>query len=434
MRLRAMFGVCLSFALLAGGCDPVAENRLYREGIGTDLSRSDMAQVTRAQDIYLGYLCAQAGVPVVGSGDQIRCVDDGGSRSWSLVVQAGLNDIDQRCDAYLAWLDDKRRSHAPIIAQIQSLDTTTGALMRFAGAGASAITTVGSAFGLASQTFTNVRSRLLLEVNHSTVQAVVLSRRDQFRLNIKSTRFDNRPAAIHAMRSYLNICTPFTIEMDINTTVTAFQFGGLGALDRPPPIATDTIKVVAPTVVPVGPRELIGNRRPPPPPPPPEFAQVFEEYNPKVDTVSRLKLIQQALCVPSSESGKVGALTKSHIDIFEETYRPSRITARRNGRLDQDEITAIFGQKGACGVGIGSNYFERFTFTTPSILVVLVDDLRRFDAGKTLSAAPSVGDIRAAVRAVRDDPKIKPKLTTLLPESMRDQVTRDLWQALRSTQ
>ena len=38
MRLSATLGLCLGLMFLTTGCDPFAENRLFREGIGTDLN------------------------------------------------------------------------------------------------------------------------------------------------------------------------------------------------------------------------------------------------------------------------------------------------------------------------------------------------------------------------------------------------------------
>ena len=227
----ATLGVCLGLVLLAGGCDPVAESKLFREGIGTELTRSGLSEAARAQDEYIGFLCQQSGLEVVRSGDRMRCVAEAvGSRSWELIVQAGMNDIDVRCDAYLAWLDDKRRSQAPLLAQINALNTASIMIATGSATGSTPLLVVTQAFGLATNTLTNLHSRLLLQVNQSTVQAVVLRGRSDFREDVKSLRIDNRPAAIHVLRSYLNICMPFNIEASINTTVTAYELGGPDAL------------------------------------------------------------------------------------------------------------------------------------------------------------------------------------------------------------
>src|SRR5690606_24064523 len=102
-------------------------------------------------------ICQQAGSPT--------CDMD-----WNLFVQAGMNDIDQRCDGYLAWLDDRRRSNDTILGQINITEGTTQTILLATEASALAIGAVGAAFGFARNTFSNINSRLLTEVNHSTVQ------------------------------------------------------------------------------------------------------------------------------------------------------------------------------------------------------------------------------------------------------------------------
>jgi len=116
--------------------------------------------------------------------------------------------------------------------------------MQATGVGAAPIAVVGAAFGLAASTFTNINSRLVLEVNHSTVQAVVLTRQAQYReqllgnpaKNIPPVVIASKPAAIYALRSYLRLCMPITIETEINNTVTVFERGGAIALANKEPM------------------------------------------------------------------------------------------------------------------------------------------------------------------------------------------------------
>jgi hypothetical protein len=157
---------------------------------------------------------------------------------WSLLVQAGLNDVDRRCDSYLAWLDDRRRTNTAVLKELGDLTVASQAIMRVAGVSANPITLAGLAFGLAADTFINVNSRLLLEVDKTTVQTLVLRRRNEYRVTLQTVSIANRPAAIYALRSYLSICTPFTIETDINATITVFQSVGPGGLDNKGPLIT----------------------------------------------------------------------------------------------------------------------------------------------------------------------------------------------------
>jgi hypothetical protein len=239
MRAGIVAG-CIALAVLVSGCD-TTDSRYFRYGIGTDLYSDDIVQTTQFQDIYLTELCRQA-LPVLSSSEGQCLSGVAGSNGWNLIVQAGFNDVDRRCDSYLAWLDDRRRTNNAVLKELGDVTVASQAIMNVAGVSANPITLVGLAFGLAANTFTNVNSRLLLEVDKTTVQTLVLRRRDDYRLRLRSINVDNRPAAIHALRSYLNICTPFAIETDINSTITVFQVGGAGALDSRPLINAETVR------------------------------------------------------------------------------------------------------------------------------------------------------------------------------------------------
>ena len=455
MRLRATLGLCLGLIVFTAGCSLITDSRSYREGIGTDLSWEGLAEATRLQNVYLGHICRQAGLGVARDGDVLGCAEAiATARDWGLLVQAGMNDIDLRCDAYLGWLDDKKRSAKPLLQQISDMRSATGTVLDVTGAGPHPITIVGTAFGLAANTFTNVNSRLLLEVNHSTVQSVVLNRRNTYRMEIARVAIDSRPAAVHALRSYLNICMPFmpfTIEMEINTTVTAYEKGGIDALDVPRLITPDTVKsptigpattkpgTIEPSAVepaPKAPRQKVARSQRPTPPENPAYADIIDGYKPAVHTPGYVAQILEALCAPAADIRKPGPVTKGLIRIFEAAYRPSTRPTRKNGKLDANEIGEILGQ-GSCKGSAGRNYFERRTFTNDAIglaaLSALVEQLKKYNAGAALQPTSSLAEIRDAIGAVRQDPKIGPKLGLPLPKELSNQMTHDLFAALMAT-
>jgi hypothetical protein len=206
------------------GCNSADGGYLTR-GIGSDLNTPSLADQTAQLDSYVLDICRQAGLAPVESANGGQCTIDGSfSTDWAIFVQAGMNDIDHRCDDYLQWLDDKRRSTAPILQQIGDTQTGVTAVMAATNVAGPAIGIVAAAFGFARSSFTNFNSRLLLEIDHSTVQTVVLTRQRAFRSGLPQV-INNRPAAIYALRSYLRICMPFTIETEINNTVTLFERG-----------------------------------------------------------------------------------------------------------------------------------------------------------------------------------------------------------------
>jgi len=101
--------ICIGLALLVGGCDYTTDSRYFRYGIGTDLYSEDIVATTQLQDIYLTELCRQA-LPLISTSDGICTSQTPGPNGWNLIVQAGLNDVDRRCDSYLEP-DDIRLRH-----------------------------------------------------------------------------------------------------------------------------------------------------------------------------------------------------------------------------------------------------------------------------------------------------------------------------------
>ncbi|MCZ8375156.1 MAG: hypothetical protein O9342_07270 [Beijerinckiaceae bacterium] len=253
-RVLPRFWMVLLPLLFLSAC--MGDVKRMREGAGTTLAWEGQSDAMAMQDQYLGQLCVQAGFP--GPAETCRPTRPS---DWKLIVQAGLNDIDARCDAYLAWLDDKRRSARPIQQQLADARTATTAILAASGVGVDPIAIVSAAFGFATSSFTNFQSRLVLEVNHSTVQSIVLGAQRRLREEIRPLLITNRPDAVHAMRQYLRLCMPFTIETEINTTLTTLERGGMV---RSPLIDGSTIEatIIGSAGDPVGPV------RPPPPPPP----------------------------------------------------------------------------------------------------------------------------------------------------------------------
>ncbi len=261
MRSRFVILAGLAAALL-GGCDAL-DGRYIREGIGTTLYTPEVVDSARLQELYVGFICQQAGLSFVADGDTLSCTVPPVSPAWAVFVQAGMNDIDRRCDAYLTWLDNKRRWIGPIHQQILDSQGATIAILTATMADPTkALGIVAAAFGFASHSFTNFNNRFLFEVEKSTVQSVVLTRQQRYREDLPVI-IDNRPAAIYALRQYLRLCMPMTIETQINTTVKLFERGGAQALNNAKAhpmidaktVATATVRTVTFTqVTPIGTR------------------------------------------------------------------------------------------------------------------------------------------------------------------------------------
>lgn len=235
MRSAGIVAACVGLALLMGGCDLTRDSRYLREGIGTDLYWDGLPASTQLQDVYLANICAQAISPTARSVDTVSC--DGlilTPRDWGLLVQAGMNDIDLRCDGYLSWLYDRKSSKEPFLKELAGMGGATAGILSTTHAGATPIALTAIAFGLAADTFTNIDLRLVNAVDYTTANSVVRDNRTQFRFKNLDLVIDNRPAAIYVLRNYLSICVPDSIEMSINNTVNVYHRAGPDALRMDP--------------------------------------------------------------------------------------------------------------------------------------------------------------------------------------------------------
>ena len=196
MRGKAAILACVGLALLAGGCNTL-DGTYLRAGVGTEVAAGDIVASTNVQEIYFGEICRQAGLSVRQTPEGVLLCDESlmPPGAWTVFVQAGMNDIDRRCDAYLAWLDDRRRWREPFLKQLHSTAAVTAAVMGLTGVGATSIAIAGAAFGFAQETFVNLSGRLITEINQSTVQSLVLNRQNLYRGGINNRLIPNRPAA-----------------------------------------------------------------------------------------------------------------------------------------------------------------------------------------------------------------------------------------------
>ena len=248
MRFVVALVACVGIALTVAGCDPT-DRHYVTQGVGINIYPEDVAAQTDLQNAYIEDVCRQAGLePMHLDGVSTCGPDPNNPNTWLQFVLAGMNDIDRRCDAYLTWLDNVRRTREPVLQQLSDTRTATELIMRTAGVGANPITIVGAAFGLASSSFNNLNSRLILDVPHSTVQALVLGRQKTYRDDLLGNgdttamiAIPGRPGAIFALRSYLRLCMPMTVETEINNTITTVERAGPDALKNDPMISAASV-------------------------------------------------------------------------------------------------------------------------------------------------------------------------------------------------
>jgi hypothetical protein len=352
---RRMYGLATAIAAvcLLSACQ---DTGYLKNGVGSQLPAADIAQSTALQNQYFTHLCNQVGYTNCST---LPTIDQ---PMWTLIVRQGMNDIDRRCDAYLEWLDDKKRSRGPWIAQSNAVSATTQAIIQIVSPGSAAISIVGLAFGLLNQSIENYHSRLLLVVESSTINSVVLRARHDFRVAVQNKTFSNRPDAEYALREYLKRCLPFAIETQINDLSTLGSRGISASEDntifQSPALGDQLMRDL--------PESSRGQLRRTERKPTGEGGSakamidigaqtaIEEQYSP-----TGVAALQQKLCV--SESGTFDKPTRAAISTMEAELK----LPTGNGQIDSGtERDILSGEPNGCsGLSSGAgNTFEKFHF------------------------------------------------------------------------
>ena len=221
MLYRCVHSLIIAVCVLLAGC---SNESVLEQGITTSLYTPDTSNRANLQDKYFQLMCLRAGVGSSASAaTETYCSFAKLQQSeWRRVVLAALNDIDDRCEAYLSSLDAAKRDREGLLATLKNAGHTASLIATTAGADPHAISIMEIVFGLAESSLDNYYSRLILAVEKSTVQGLVLKRQTAYRedlLNRYMQFVKDKAAAFIAMRGYLRICLPSTIEARITSTI-----------------------------------------------------------------------------------------------------------------------------------------------------------------------------------------------------------------------
>jgi hypothetical protein len=395
-RVAALAGVLFA-SIIAAGCNLQGDLRFANEGVGTNLYSTDVRRQNQIQQLYYGYLCGQANLPLAGTSPEglpICNFPVFATLHWNSLVQAGMNDIDTRCDAYLAWYDSRKRSQQPVISQINTTARLVNAILLAYAPTSAAIGVVAEAFGFAQATVNNYHSRLLYEIDTSTLQALVLGNQRSFRDGIADLRFQTKPAVEHALRSYLRICMPFSIETEVNNVLTVVKRSG----EAPPPlITTDSVEAAVDATKPRTAEQRVTVVHVTPPPPIPESPEVRKLFSVANYDENDLATLQKALCVPPGEYGSVGERTKIAYAIFE-TYVSGQPSIKKDGMVSSRNEYARAIKYGDCDVGRFRNIFEAEQLGNADDVAVLADEMKQVP-GFAAPASPDLNGMRSNIAA-----------------------------------
>ncbi|UJW76480.1 hypothetical protein [Rhizobium sp. SL42] len=352
---RILFLITLG---LIAGCTPALGDR----GVGQDLYSSQTPRATNNIAAYFGELCNQTNLQ--RSGTAADCSD------YSMLVQAGFNDIDARCDHYLAWIDNKRVEAGRVHSSLVAIGSAATSVLTIASASTDTIAYVAQALGLTGSLYDAFNNSLLMGLESSTIKRIVYERRLEFRRQFMQVTFSKSPEMVFALRGYLRICTPQTIVLDANTYALAAASG------IAPQSLADSIQQEVDAISAFksgkGPATA-GMQADQKPSRGKVSCKECDKIFPKESgyTEAEIKLVQRAICVP--EDGKPGSDTLAGIQNYRDTQG-----SRNTGPLQRAEFEFL--ATSGCRSGDPEkgvkNFYEAVVMRdNPNRLSDLIDDL-----------------------------------------------------------
>ena len=388
--MRSFIVASTLLAVLTSGCGP-GDSQRRSFGVGTELYSAQMRSQTDSQNRYFDLLCEQAGLVPRGSGCNTSGLNPG---AWAQLVATGYNDIDARCDGYLAWLEAQRQNR---LFANQTFSAATGLLGSLSAAEPTrALGAATLALGLGSNVYNAYSDSLMMGLESSTIKTIVMQRRTDFRRAFADARIQSRPDAVYALRNYLMICTPMTITMDVNVHS---RDAIVGAQSR----RAQDLEALRGAIG-TGPRQpdqpAVASVRPPVP----IDTQAQQAFDFPAGQ-NELRTLQGIFCIDSG-LGNVGPRTRHNIELAKGSEQIAGVAQPDNPRITRPEFAELQGPTGRqCDTTLFRNVYENLAFgDNVAERQGFIDLLRRVLGDQRPPAGASFADdrTRQAIGAARE--------------------------------
>ena len=146
---------------------------------------------------------------------QLKVMTGKNQPSWDNIISAGLQYSDARCSDYLESLYWVNKQLKADIRNVNSAGTLTSGLMGITKTAASTIAGTAVLFGFAEETVSSTGSRILFELEPSSIRSLVEGSQKAYR-NALQTGYNDQAGAFSVIREYISLCLPSRIEAEIN--------------------------------------------------------------------------------------------------------------------------------------------------------------------------------------------------------------------------
>jgi len=399
----------LWLVLAVSGCATnfATDSRYRIEGPGTELYSVETPVATDNLRKYIWELAGQADLRSPGNPGAGNEFFQASAGEWNILVRTGMNDIDLRCDNYLTWIDQKRAERIMVNDTITAISALAAGILGLAAPETSAISYIALGLGFAGTVYNSYQNSILMGLESSTIKTIVHERRLSLRAAWSDWDFTDKAAAVYALRSYLRICTPQAITLDVNTYSRDGITGkytsrlkdeivrekkGIGKKIEPKDAAGQALD-----------RGLVVS--------PLRYDKLFFGWKPqKVELDDLLR----GLCYSEKSSGPVfgsdglpGPRMVTSIAIAEaELYSDKPDHRGRDGKINSSEFTRITQRREDCASINVQNYHEAMQYDRPERVIGLIEQINDISPVCIATTGESLvvgGTLRARIRQLRTE-------------------------------
>jgi hypothetical protein len=146
------------------------------------------------------------------------------NNEWDLVVQGGMNYIDSECEQYIDSMFWWNRVRVTTRDQIALIGSSTAGILGITGVASAPIAITALGFGLATSSVDNIANSVLFKLDPSSVRIMLEKSRKIYRDEVLKAPYTTRYGAVQAIRGYLSLCLPATLEGQVNAAVSNTNF------------------------------------------------------------------------------------------------------------------------------------------------------------------------------------------------------------------
>lgn len=208
--------ICVALA----SCQPGDGTYLMR-GPGYELNAQRASGTSANLYAYMRAMCADAGLAPLSTGYAKVCPSSLDSTGYQTMLQAGFNEINSGCKAYVQFIFEERMRERRFKSSNSAIQAFISGVLTLEGAGTKLFSYLILSSTAANAFYDASRIDPLQGMTVENILKIVNERQTAFEKAAMSRAVTSSPQLVRVWREYQWLCTPLAINSDFNTLAAA---------------------------------------------------------------------------------------------------------------------------------------------------------------------------------------------------------------------